>query len=37
VSGYESPEIVVLGTVEELTAGETGGNTDGKGGSLPLK
>jgi hypothetical protein len=33
---YEAPVIVVLGTVEELTEGQGGSNTDGKGGSTPF-
>jgi hypothetical protein len=32
---YEAPAIVVLGTVEELTAGK-GQGQDGKGGSVPI-
>jgi hypothetical protein len=32
---YEAPTIQVLGTVEDLTAGDTGTGFDGKAGSVP--
>jgi hypothetical protein len=32
---YEAPAILVLGTVEDLTAGK-GSGQDGKGGSVPF-
>jgi hypothetical protein len=32
---YDPPTILVLGTVEELTAGQGGPGSDGKFGSVP--
>ena len=36
MKSYEAPALTPLGSVAELTAGQTGGSPD-KGGSLPIQ